>query len=274
MNNTGYRKGLVMHYPKSIEKEYRITLLNYVRDIKLAIREYILNNSMFISSYQYAIRKDDVSDDLDNITKAILAYASTKAFLLITSLRGIANKVNLFNLNIFRKFIKSVPETSAKIKEEIKMWLSENTDLITNIPVLMITKVKDVIHDSVRQKDSLTSLKEGVKKVELSTDKRVKLIARFQTSRLNGNIVRQRNLDLGILKYLWLTSRDERVRHSHKVLEGKICSWNDVDVYKNVVNDSKWNQRTSIEGVLKHPQEDFNCRCTSIAIIPNFIGNA
>lgn len=273
MNKTGYKKGLVMIYPKSIEKEYKVKLLNYVRDIKLVIREYILNNSNFISSYQFAIRKDDVSDDLDNTTKAILAYASTKAFILIAGLKGIANKINMFNLNIFRRFIKSVPETSYKIKEEIKMWLSENTDLITNIPVLMMTKVKDAIHDSVRQKDSLTSLKEGVKKVEMSTDKRAKLIARSQTGRLNGNIVRQRNLDLGILQYIWLTSRDERVRHSHKVLEGKTCSWNDVDIYKNTVNDGKWNQRTSIEGVLKNPQEDFNCRCTSIAIIPNFIGN-
>jgi len=270
---TSYRKGLVMLYPRSIEMEYKRKLLIYVKDIKLAVRDYIIGSSSFASSYQFAIRKDDINDDLDNIIKAILAYASTKAFMLISSLNSLANKINIFNLNIFKKFIKSVPEITDKIKEEIKMWVSENIDLIVNIPVLMMTKIKDTIHSSVRESDSMMSLKEGLRAVEVSTEKRAKFIARDQVGKLNGNIVRQRNLGLGITEYEWLTSRDERVRHSHKVLQGKICSWDNLDIYKNKFNDKKWNKRSSIGGVHMHPEEDYNCRCTSIAIIPSFVGS-
>jgi len=270
---TSYRKGLVMLYPRSIEMEYKRKLLIYVKDIKLAVRNYIIGSSNFASSYQFAIRKDDINDDLDNVIKAILVYTSTKAFMLISSLNSLANKINIFNLNIFKKFIKSVPEITDKIKEEIKMWVSENIDLIVNIPVLMMTKVKDTIHSSVRESDSMTSLKEGLRDVEVSTEKRAKFIARDQVGKLNGNIVRQRNLGLGITEYEWLTSRDERVRHSHKVLQGKICSWDNLDIYKNNFSDKKWNKRSSIGGVHMHPEEDYNCRCTSIAIIPSFVGS-
>ncbi len=270
----GYKKGLVMHYPKSLEIEYRRQLITYVKEIKKLVREYILNNLNFTSSYRFVIKKDDLSNDLDNYIKAILEQAKDKAFFLIIGLRKLANKVNIFNKNIFSKFISSVPELTNKISEEIKMWISENTNLITNIPVLMMSKIVIAIHDSVRSSDSIAALKEEIKEIESSTDKRAKLIASDQIGKINGNIVRQRNLDLGITEYVFLTSRDEKVRPTHKVMENKVCSWLDSDVYKDAESDKKWKKRNSIGGVEKHPEEDFNCRCTSIAIIPSFVGNA
>jgi hypothetical protein len=103
---TSYRKGLVMLYPRSIEMEYKRKLLIYVKDIKLAVRDYILGSSNFASSYQFAIRKDDINDDLDNIIKAILAYASTKVFMLISSLNSLVYLILIYlksSLNLYLK---------------------------------------------------------------------------------------------------------------------------------------------------------------------------
>ena len=54
---------------------------------------------------------------------------------------------------------------------------------------------------------------------------------------------------LGITQYIWRTSRDERVRESHLVLEGKTFSW-----------DSPPD--------VGHPGQDINCRCTAEPVIP------
>ena len=267
-----YKKGLLIRYPKLIEDEYSAKLVMYVKSLKISIREYILNNKKFIKSYEFAIRGNDVSDDLDNYIKSILAYSSIKAFLLIKQLDKLSKKVNTFSKNIVSKYVDSAPLVTKNIKKEIKMWLSENVDLIMSISVLMLAKVKNIVHSSLRNSDNINALKKELSKVETSTDNRAKLIARDQIGKLNSRIVRQRHLDLGIQEYQWITCQDEKVRPSHRALSKKICSWNNVDIYKLNPNDNKWKKRDSIGGVLKHPEEDFNCRCTSIAIIPNFLG--
>ncbi|WP_461248938.1 phage minor head protein, partial [Treponema sp. R6D11] len=64
---------------------------------------------------------------------------------------------------------------------------------------------------------------------------------------------------VGIERYKWRTSIDERVRDSHLLMEGKICNVND----RTVVWDKHLNrfvQRDS-EMPLLHPGEDFQCRC-------------
>lgn len=74
---------------------------------------------------------------------------------------------------------------------------------------------------------------------------KARFIARDQTAKLNAQITQARQSELGIKKYIWRTSQDERVRDSHKRKEGKVFSWN------NPPADTG------------HPGEDYNCRCTA-----------
>ncbi|GAG93926.1 unnamed protein product, partial [marine sediment metagenome] len=66
----------------------------------------------------------------------------------------------------------------------------------------------------------------------------------------------QRYLDIGITKYEWSTSNDERVRDDHKQLDGKIFSFKTPPVV---------DRRT---GRRANPAEDFGCRCVAIPILP------
>jgi SPP1 gp7 family putative phage head morphogenesis protein len=79
--------------------------------------------------------------------------------------------------------------------------------------------------------------------------KRAKLIARDQTATLNGTLNKVRQQQIGLEKYKWSTSLDERVRPEHAEREGKIFSWD------NPPDDG-------------NPGEPINCRCVAIAIIP------
>ena len=72
-------------------------------------------------------------------------------------------------------------------------------------------------------------------------------ITRDQASKLNGQLVEHRQRQLGIIKYKWRTSDDERVRDSHAENDKKIFEW------ANPPPDTG------------HPGQDIQCRCEAIA---------
>ena len=77
--------------------------------------------------------------------------------------------------------------------------------------------------------------------------------ARDQIGTLNAQLTQSRQESLGINEYTWRTSLDERVRESHRQLEGTTHSWDDPPtVGKRQV----------------HPGEDYICRCTADPKIP------
>ena len=111
--------------------------------------------------------------------------------------------------------------------------------------------------------------KELIKEYGLSTA-RAKLIARTEVAKLNGQISKSRQESLGVPEYDWSTSGDERVRPSHKVLNGKICRWDDPTVYRNP-GETEWRKRSTIGGYIGDPGEDYQCRCISMARIENLL---
>lgn len=71
---------------------------------------------------------------------------------------------------------------------------------------------------------------------------RGRLIARDQVNKLNGALTQQRQTRLGVTHYFWRTVGDERVRPSHRALNGKRFAWNKPPA-------------------VGHPGEPIACRC-------------
>lgn len=80
------------------------------------------------------------------------------------------------------------------------------------------------------------------------TQARATTIARSGLARLNGQLAQERQLAAGVTHYRWSTSRDERVRSSHRALDGQVFEW----------------AAPPPEG---HPGHDWNCRCVAIPIL-------
>lgn len=89
---------------------------------------------------------------------------------------------------------------------------------------------------------------------------RARLIARDQTGKLNAALTEARQKRIGVEEYIWQSVEDERVRENHRVLDGKICRWDDPTVYRNP-GETEWRSRSSIGAFVGHPGEDYQCRC-------------
>ena len=83
---------------------------------------------------------------------------------------------------------------------------------------------------------------------------KAKFLARQETSLLMSQFREERYKSVGVERYMWSTSGDQRVRPYHKRLNGKVFTWDNPPI----VNE---------RGDRKHPGQDFGCRCIAIPII-------
>ena len=82
-----------------------------------------------------------------------------------------------------------------------------------------------------------------------TTKRRAALIARDQVTSLNAELTRIRQQQVGIEQYTWSTVKDERVRKSHRALEG---------------TTQRWDKPPIVDGEPAHPGQPINCRCQAI----------
>ncbi|WP_082193860.1 minor capsid protein [Bacillus sp. 37MA] len=76
------------------------------------------------------------------------------------------------------------------------------------------------------------------------TEGRAKIIARDQIGSIHGQLIGHRHKGMGIRKYKWSTSQDERVRDAHESLDGKTFEY-------------------AKSPAVGWPGTDYNCRCTA-----------
>lgn len=142
----------------------------------------------------------------------------------------------------------------------LQEMIEANVNLITSIKTDFISQVGDEVRKQLFEGERSTGLIQIIHERGNVTMNRAKFIARDQTAKLNSAITRERNDKLGIKTYIWTGARDVRQRKDHKVMNGRLCRFDDATVYSDD-NGETWKKRSAIGGVQLHPGEDYNCRC-------------
>ena len=135
---------------------------------------------------------------------------------------------------------------SPRIAEKVNAMTTANVQLIKSIHSQYLDKVQNAVTQAMVNGTLNKDLAQQIKDIGKTTEKRAIFIARDQSSKLNAALTQARHEDVGIKKYMWSTSLDERVRDSHADKEGQIFE------YANPPADTG------------HPGHDFNCRCVAI----------
>mgnify|MGYP000999969619 CR=1 FL=1 len=143
--------------------------------------------------------------------------------------------------------ISPVLNQSGPILDAMKAATKANIELITSIPDQFFEKLGDAVGKNMEAGMRFEDLAKEIERIGDVTESRAKLIARDQTSKMNGAFNQARQTSLGIERYIWKTSGDERVRDDHAKNDGDTFRWD----------------KAPLTG---HPGEDINCRCVAIPV--------
>ena len=133
---------------------------------------------------------------------------------------------------------------------DLEARVRENVNLVRTIPERfhagLAKKIEAIQMDAPFDQQKL----QGVLRREYkSSGYNLRRLTRDQTSKLTGQLNQARQTELGIARYRWQTSGDERVRPTHNDNDGQVFAWN------------------SPPPATGHPGEDVQCRCVAIAVI-------
>lgn len=265
------RSGVVL-YPSRLGKRYARYTLSVVKETKNDIKKALVS---FFNT-----RRDDYIDDLavllGDVRDALVlgedliilnVIRNGKAILDFTRQQVISSLKGLLTVSPSPNLGVDIFVNNPLVKNELlKSWVSTNTNLITSINENLLNDVAVIVESSFRAGNSTNYLQEQLKTRFGVSDNKARLIARSQTASVHSDYIRQEHLTLGIGEYVWLTSNDERTRTSHKVLNNKICSWNDATIYRDQ-NSNIWKKKSSIGGDEQQVGKAPNCRCGLKAVI-------
>lgn len=209
-----------------------------------------------------ALVMDSWVDVLTNALRALRIRWSSPQFQALTNdvaRRFVTSANNSNRRRTERDMGIDIFSDSTEISEYVQLSIANNVQLITSIPDQYLTQVESIVMTNVRGGGRPSSIAKSLQQQLGVTERRAKMIARDQTSKVNGDLNRMRQQDVGFEYFKWSTSHDERVRDRHEDISEKRTAYG-VGVYR-------WdNPPLSDRGTPIICGQDFQCRCIAIPV--------
>jgi SPP1 gp7 family putative phage head morphogenesis protein len=255
--------------PIALERRYYKDLLTIVNEMNRLIEKTLIPKLTSIVKQadklkptgDSSVAKLDSYDDqvrrlLDLIRSGFFSKYSDKYFLDMAA--KIASAISSQNEKAINSIFRSVLGvdvfiTEPWLKTELAAFANANVALIKSMSERHFSRIEYLVFDGVRK---------GLRHEEIAamlrsepfnaTKNQAALIARDQVSKLNGQLTELRQKKAGISRYIWRTAGDERVRDSHKALDGQTIFWDSPPE-------------------VGHPGYDFQCRCYAEPVIEDLL---
>jgi len=252
LKNDRQRKGRLVKSAKSPEVRYRNALLSITNDLKQATNATLIP---LLKRLEPEFVADSYAERLEAMFEALrkrFENADAHAKVIAKSFTGDVEEKNRRRFNESMKSVVGVNLSTIVQNEGLQDILvgatRQNVALIKSIPEEYFKRLEVLVFNATTQGNTVGSMISEIINIYGVTERRAKLIARDQTSKLNGVINKQRQTNLGITEYIWRTAGDDRVRDSHVENNGKTFKWSDPPS-------------------TGHPGSEISCRCVAQGII-------
>lgn len=257
-------------YPQGIEREFQRVTNAYIRLVNQVMKKHLPEIRKAAAAERDAKRRqDDVGDLMKAVEKAFRAMGeeldrSTAKFGLRQKLEDLATMTRKLSIQEWKREVKATLGIDLLddyylgefYRQQIQSWVEENVGLIKYLPQETLTEMQNIVSQGFKTGKSVTSIVWDIRNTYGIKKSSARLLARDQLGKLNSQLTRQQQTDAGVSEYVWSTSKDSRVRDSHKSLDGKTFKWSDPPV---VTPPGKPVRRC-------HPGEDYQCRCVALPV--------
>lgn len=249
--------------PISIERQFQNEVRNLVKPFFKKFRnDLLLKYDNWNDKYSLNLDSEDEEDKSDieiffsNILKGLGIYFSYKVLKLLIS--KFAQKILFFSKNKLSnqmdKIFNLKPFYSHEnLKIAINLWVEKNITKLNNNLIQYVNNNKLTIYSMFEKEEKEKDyLKKQVIENELKFESSIAFLARDQVSGLDGLLTKILHAEIGLDDFIWGTCRDDKVRPTHRALEGKLCSW---------YNLPKSN------GISIYPSSENGCRCVARPVV-------
>ncbi len=145
------------------------------------------------------------------------------------------------------------------LAQHIEAFVADNVRLVKSVAFDQLEDLKGIILRGARLGHRHDVVAKEIQERFGMSKRRAALIATDQIASLNGELAQLRQQQVGIKHYTWSSSKDERVRKSHRALDG---------------TRHRWDKPPLVDGVRAHPGQPIRCRCTAIPDVDDVLREA
>jgi SPP1 gp7 family putative phage head morphogenesis protein len=237
--------------PKAIQLEYYRELKTFVRAMKELVNKAVTRQLSDFIGPDLNVRRDarkDINSELRKASDELFKTFNNDR--LVSLARKYAQRTDDHNKRqVTRQFKQALSidvfVAEPKLKPVVQAFTDENVKLIKSIPEKTLGQIRELVVDGGRAGRRHEDIAADIQERFGVSDSRAALIARDQISKLNGDLNRTRQSELGITSFIWRTVQDNRVRDEHTALEGLVFNWP---------------EGHPTEGI---PGDAINCRCSA-----------
>lgn len=245
------RKPRRPRYPRGLEKRYESALRAINREfVKIARKEM----RRVLATARDEPRRDAVVDflvlieALGNIIRQNPTVVAAMARVLD---RFVPELVRVNTAENERVLGLSLADQTPAVAAFTRVWRRNNIELVQSIGERLHDDLSRVVQEAAASGMRVETLARRIEERFVVSESRARLIARDQINKGNADLTKARHREVGVERYRWSTSRDERVRKSHRQLNGKEFSYANPPL---------------VDGRRLSPGEDYQCRCVAIPI--------
>lgn len=260
-----------------IENSYNVKLQRLVRELRADINttlvpvikqyapEYVQDGALSVDAAPTTpvLTHDGWADAIRNALDALLARWVTsplaKAAAAVIAGDFVRTSLQYTDRRIKRTTGIDVFASDRRLDEYIKAATNQNARLITSIPEQYLGQVANIVEGNMRVGMRPSYIEKALTQQFGVTQRRARLIARDQTSKVTGEMNKQRQVNAGFEYFRWRDSSDSRVRERHHEIATAETPFG-IGVYR-------WTDLPkSDKGEPIQPGSDYQCRCVAIPV--------
>jgi len=236
---------------QQIERDYRLSLKRVFDQFVHALMGFGITDPRDISNLLYSFVDTEYFKEFaqraasDMVTGIMTGTAKSWRAAARESMQG---------KRIYNALMSEVSRET--ISDTFWGLVKSNAELISTFPLDIAKDVnKFITEETFRGRRSEFIAKDLLEKFPDVTKGRINLISRTETAKANTELLRAQSEEVDLPWYIWRTAKDgTRVRESHRIMEGVLCSWNDPPNPEKLAGEKKSYGAYA-------PGEIFNCRC-------------